>query len=129
RNKRGMEIWKTLRVSHIPTPPAATTDKCLTRRYTNTPLGTKDRSGQLAHGDIDSAVTPEPIPHRQDGSIMKNGRESFSAYLDKSEESSIDVYVVGGFVGKAEVWEELTTKWLDCFADWDYVLPCNRLLH
>jgi len=60
---------------------------------------------------------------------MKNGRESFSAYLDKSEESSIDVYVVGGFVGKAEVWEELTTKWLDCFADWDYVLPCNRLLH
>src|SRR2546422_3347562 len=37
---------KTLRVSHIPTPPAATTDKCLTRRYTNTPLGTKDRSGQ-----------------------------------------------------------------------------------
>ena len=44
--QRGMEIWKTLRVSHIPTPPAATTDKCLTRRYTNTPLGTKDRSGQ-----------------------------------------------------------------------------------
>src|ERR1017187_9283172 len=41
-----MEIWKTLRVSHIPTPPAATTDKCLTRRYTNTPLGTKHRSGQ-----------------------------------------------------------------------------------
>jgi hypothetical protein len=41
-----MEIWKTLRVSHIPTPPAAATDKCLTRRYTNTPLGTKDRSGQ-----------------------------------------------------------------------------------
>jgi outer membrane biosynthesis protein TonB len=40
-----MEIWKTLRVSHIPTPPAATTDKCLTRSYTNTPLGTKDRSG------------------------------------------------------------------------------------
>src|SRR5271163_1091811 len=39
-----MEIWKTLRVSHIPTPPAATTDKCLTRRYTNIPLGTKDRS-------------------------------------------------------------------------------------
>src|SRR5271156_2765836 len=40
-----MEIWKTLRVSHIPTPPAATKDKCLTRRYTNIPLGTKDRSG------------------------------------------------------------------------------------
>src|ERR1035441_2895777 len=41
-----MEIWKTLRVSHIPTPPATTTDNCLTRRYTNIPLGTKDRSGQ-----------------------------------------------------------------------------------
>ena len=26
RSQRGMEIWKTLRVSHIPTPPAATTD-------------------------------------------------------------------------------------------------------
>jgi len=37
-----MEIWKTLRVSYIPTPPAMTTDKCPTRRYTNTPLGTKD---------------------------------------------------------------------------------------
>src|ERR1700688_5094104 len=45
-----MEIWKTLRVSHIPTPPATTTDKCLARRYTNTPLGTKDRSGQDADG-------------------------------------------------------------------------------
>src|ERR1039457_3697785 len=42
---RGMEIWKTLRVSHIPTPPATTTDNCLTRRYTNIPLGTKNRSG------------------------------------------------------------------------------------
>jgi len=46
---------------------------------------------------------------------MKNGRESFSAYLDESEESSIGVYVVGGFVGKAQVWEEFTTKWLECF--------------
>ncbi len=41
-----MEIWKTLCVSHIPTPPATTTDNCPTRRYTNIPLGTKDRSGQ-----------------------------------------------------------------------------------
>jgi hypothetical protein len=42
----GMEIGKTLRVSHIPTPRAATTDKCLTRRSTNIPLATKHRSGQ-----------------------------------------------------------------------------------
>ena len=41
----GMEIWKTLRVFHIPTPSAATTDKLQTRRYTNNLLGTKDRSG------------------------------------------------------------------------------------
>jgi hypothetical protein len=41
-----MEMWKTLRVSHIPTPSAATTDKLQTRRYTNNLLGTKDRSGQ-----------------------------------------------------------------------------------
>src|ERR1019366_203778 len=45
RSNRGMEIWKTLRVFHIPTPPATTTDNCPTRRYTNTPLGTKNRSG------------------------------------------------------------------------------------
>jgi hypothetical protein len=55
-----------------------------------------------------------PISHRQAGSIMRNGPESFSAYLDESEESSVGVYAVGGFVGKAEVWEALTTKWLDC---------------
>src|SRR5664279_1015185 len=41
-----MEIWKTLRVSHISTPPTATTNYCLKRRYTNIPLGTKNRSGQ-----------------------------------------------------------------------------------
>src|SRR5271167_3457582 len=41
-----MEIWKTLRVSHIPTPPATTTNYGLTKRYTNIPLGTKDRSDQ-----------------------------------------------------------------------------------
>src|SRR5271165_6494493 len=40
-----MEIWKTLRVSHIPTPPATTANYFLTKRYTNIPLGTKDRSG------------------------------------------------------------------------------------
>jgi len=27
---RGMEMWKTFGVSHILTPPAAATDKCLT---------------------------------------------------------------------------------------------------
>jgi hypothetical protein len=55
-----------------------------------------------------------PIAHRQGGIIVTNGKESFRAYLDESEDSSIGVYAVGGFVGKAEVWEELTTKWLDC---------------
>jgi hypothetical protein len=39
-------MWKTNNVSHISTPPAATTDKCRTRRYTNNPPGTKNRSGQ-----------------------------------------------------------------------------------
>jgi hypothetical protein len=41
-----MEMWKTKPVSHISTPPATTTDKGLNKRYTNTPLGTKDRSRQ-----------------------------------------------------------------------------------
>jgi putative transposase len=43
-----------------PHTPAATTDKCLTRSYTNTPLGTKDRSGHqsaaLKHMGIGLAV-------------------------------------------------------------------------
>ena len=60
-SNRGMEIWKTLRVPHIPTPPAATTDNGLTRRYTNPSLGTKDRSGQVPVGtfydQIDSQVS------------------------------------------------------------------------
>src|SRR5271166_7001993 len=38
------EMWKTKPVSHISTPPT-TTDKGQKRRYTNIPLGTKDRSG------------------------------------------------------------------------------------
>src|SRR5208337_2464172 len=65
-------------------------------------------------GDIDCAVTPEPICIVRMGATVKNGPESFSAYLDESEETSIGVYAVGGFVGKAEVWERLTAKWLDC---------------
>jgi len=44
---RGMEMWKNKPVSHISTPPATTTDKGLNKRYTNTPLGTKDRSPSL----------------------------------------------------------------------------------
>src|SRR5271166_6367042 len=41
-----MEMWKTKPVSHISTPPT-TTDKGQKRRYTNIPLGTKDRSGHF----------------------------------------------------------------------------------
>ena len=39
-------MWKTKNVFHISTPPATTADKYRKRRYTNIPLGTKDRSGQ-----------------------------------------------------------------------------------
>jgi putative transposase len=45
---RGMEMWKTKLLSHISTPPTATTDKDQKRRYTNIPLGTKDRSGHYS---------------------------------------------------------------------------------
>src|SRR5271165_2374837 len=46
-----MEIWKTLRVSHISTPPTATTNYCLKRRYTNIPLGTKKAVRSSAGGE------------------------------------------------------------------------------
>lgn len=40
--------------------------------------------------------------------------ESFRAYLDESEDSATGLYAVGGFVGKAETWELLQPKWLEC---------------
>ena len=45
--RRGMEMWKPLRASHIPTPPTAATASQLVRRlrYTNNPTGTKYRAG------------------------------------------------------------------------------------
>jgi hypothetical protein len=48
RSNRGLEIWKTLRVSHIPTPPATTTDKCLTMIGP----GISEPSGMLVFGRI-----------------------------------------------------------------------------
>lgn len=42
------------------------------------------------------------------------GAESFRAYLDESEDSAAGLYAVGGFVGKAEVWELLRSRWLEC---------------
>src|SRR5271165_382491 len=51
-----MEMWKTKPVSHISTPPT-TTDKGQKRRYTNIPLGTKDRSGQTVPSEVFSSST------------------------------------------------------------------------
>ena len=59
----GMEIWKTLRVSHISTPPTATTNYCLKRRYTNIPLGTKNRSGQHHTEFFKRALWLEFLPY------------------------------------------------------------------
>jgi hypothetical protein len=59
-------MWKTKPVSHISTPPTATTDKGQKRRYTNIPLGTKDRSGHHFHPEqsgIDSANPDDQAEH------------------------------------------------------------------
>lgn len=42
---------------------------------------------------------------------MTQKPERFRAYLDESEDSSAGVYVVGGFVGEAEVWDRLEPEW------------------
>jgi hypothetical protein len=41
-------------------------------------------------------------------------QERFRAYLDESENSSSGIYVVGGFVAEATVWDALEPKWLSC---------------
>src|SRR3984957_14772732 len=40
--------------------------------------------------------------------------ELFQSYLDESEHASGAVYVVGGFVGRAPVWDKLKPEWLKC---------------
>jgi hypothetical protein len=44
---------------------------------------------------------------------MTNNPELFRAYLDESEEEISGIYAVGGFVGKANDWEQLEPKWLE----------------
>jgi hypothetical protein len=41
-------------------------------------------------------------------------QESFRAYLDESEEGVSGTYAVGGFVARAEVWEQLLPQWQQC---------------
>src|SRR5229473_5885642 len=45
---------------------------------------------------------------------MATNPERFRTYLDESEDSSAGIYVVGGFVGRAEIWDRLEPKWLAC---------------
>ena len=40
--------------------------------------------------------------------------ELFQSYLDESENATGAVYAVGGFVGKAVVWDKLKPEWLKC---------------
>ncbi len=50
------------------------------------------------------------------------GAELFRTYLDESEDVARGVYVVGGFVGEANAWEELQSDWLNC-------LPSGLVFH
>jgi hypothetical protein len=43
-----------------------------------------------------------------------NSQELFRTYLDESEEHVAGLYVVGGFVAKAEVWDSFEPAWLNC---------------
>lgn len=45
---------------------------------------------------------------------MGNKREWFRAYIDESEDVAAGVYVVGGFVGRADIWSGLEPKWQEC---------------
>jgi hypothetical protein len=46
--------------------PTTTTNYCRERRYTNIPLGTKDRSGQTDSSGLESLRKTEPMGGRQD---------------------------------------------------------------
>src|SRR5271170_1237839 len=61
-----MEIWKTLCVFHIPTPPAATTDKCLTRRTLT--LHLVQKTGLVKSGRVGDT----PDEHSVAQSITRN---------------------------------------------------------
>ena len=39
---------------------------------------------------------------------------AFRCYVDESEADSTALYVVGGFVGRAEVWDQLEPEWVSC---------------
>lgn len=45
---------------------------------------------------------------------MEDKPELFRAYLDESEDSSSGLYVVGGFVGRTDIWRELEPQWNAC---------------
>lgn len=44
---------------------------------------------------------------------MEDKQELFRAYLDESEGAAGGIYVVGGFVGKSDVWRDIEPKWLE----------------
>src|SRR5208283_4644766 len=74
-----MEIWKTLRVFHIPTPPATTANYFLTKRYTNIPRGTKDRSAQMEYATrtgIRHILSVAVYPISQEPPIQTSGKKT-----------------------------------------------------
>ena len=78
---RGMEMWKTKPVSHISTPPTATTAKGQKRRYTNIPLGTTNRSGHppgfLCFSWFPFAALGSPFVRLKINFLMVGWREGF----------------------------------------------------
>src|SRR5712692_7251837 len=78
----------------------------------------------MSNGLLPSATSPFPPidksteetypSHKGTENRMGSKTEFFRAYLDESEESATRTYVVGGFVGKADVWVKLESEWLAC---------------
>jgi RHS repeat-associated protein len=97
-----MEMWKTLRVSHIPTPPTTTTDNCPTKRYTNIPLGTKDRSGHGHVATIDTnTITYDANGNKVEENVGGTIHEYVSAFgvtaqMTGSTENATNIDLPGG---------------------------------
>jgi hypothetical protein len=121
-----MEIWKTLRVSHISTPPAAT-DKCRTTRYTNIPLGTKDLSGHIDIVKIQPYNGTDQAVNIFHDTVDPNYQKQCSGTISPSRLGDT-VYLIKVLARNRPTLEYLTVRFNSEDKRWEYRYKIQRLI-